>query len=149
MSYSEYTLHLWSMTTGQPHPAAENPIISYPRITSAEVYSISITNSRLAILVRHSDDAAKGTEVTAWDWRTGRILLVSEPLTSLAASVPQKPWNRTAEIPAASSWSSLTNIRSWCSWILGQGTLHSCKSSTRNGARSRNQYKPRSPSQLA
>ena len=88
MCCSEYTLHLWSMTSGQPHPAAGNPTISYPRIRVTHVdvvSSVSITNSRLAILVGTPPDA---WEMVVWDWRTGRILLVSEPLTSVTAFSP-------------------------------------------------------------
>jgi hypothetical protein len=93
MSHSEFALHLWSMTSGHPHPDAENPIISYSRIreatTSVEVNSISITNSRLAILVGHPNPM-KGVEVVVWDWRTGRILLVSDPHASVTAPDPTK-----------------------------------------------------------
>ena len=83
MGYSEYALHLWSMTSGQPHPAAENTIISCPRTFETEpetdVISVSITNSRLAILVGglYTGD---GVKMVVWDWRTGRILLVSGSL---------------------------------------------------------------------
>ncbi|KAF9643840.1 hypothetical protein BDM02DRAFT_3191141 [Thelephora ganbajun] len=72
----EYTLHLLSMTSGQPHPAAENPIISYPYSfrpgREIEVHSISVTNSRLAILL---GPETYGMDMTVWDWRTGRIVL--------------------------------------------------------------------------
>ena len=83
MGYSEYALHLWSMMSGQPHPAAENPILSCPRTVETEpeieIYSVSITNSRLAILVAGSQ-SRDGAKMIVWDWRTGKILLVSGPL---------------------------------------------------------------------
>jgi hypothetical protein len=80
MSRREYALHLWSMTSGQPHPAAENPILSCSRTYETELdpdlLSVSITNSRLAVLVGdlQTNDRAR---MVVWDWRTGRILLVS------------------------------------------------------------------------
>jgi hypothetical protein len=93
MGHSEYALHLWSMASGQPHPDAENPIISCPRIcevsVEAEVTCVSITNSRLAIVVE-DPNAAEGVNMVVWDWRTGRILLVSEPLAPVTAHDPTK-----------------------------------------------------------
>lgn len=77
---SDYALHLLSMTTCQPHPAAENPIIIYPRtidLRAQPEVSLSITNSRLAILVGSGID---GVEVVVWDWKTGMIVLVSKSL---------------------------------------------------------------------
>jgi len=92
-SYSGYAIHLWSMTSGRPHPPAENPIISYPCRCNPEigggVGSVSITNYRLAILAENLRPA-RGTAVVVWDWRTGMILLVSEPLASVTFSGPTK-----------------------------------------------------------
>jgi hypothetical protein len=106
MSHSEYALHLWSMTTGQPHPAAENPILSYPRTseinTEADVYSVSITNSRLAVLIENRK-TGEGVKMVVWDWRTGNILLVSEPLFRRQPPIGLKFGDRTAEIGVANS----------------------------------------------
>ena len=80
MSCSEYTLHLWSMTGGEPHPAAEHPIISCPRVCEAnaggKIGSISTTSSRVALLAG-KPGTSEGMKVVVWEWRTGRILLVS------------------------------------------------------------------------
>lgn len=84
MGCSDYALHLLTMRSGQPHPAAENPIICYPRMiergcpfrTPADS-SLSITNSRLAICLGPS---TRGLEVVVWDWKSGRIVFVSGPL---------------------------------------------------------------------
>ena len=89
MSHSEYALHLWSMTTGQSHPAAENPILSCLRIFETEPngYSVSITNSRLAILIG-DQKTEEGVKMVVWNWRTGSILLVSETIVSATAPNP-------------------------------------------------------------
>ena len=72
--------HLWTMTSGQPHPAAEHPIINCEAHTWVAASSVSITNSRLAILVGYPSIEEMGLVVL--DWRTGRVLLVSEPPSS-------------------------------------------------------------------
>ena len=78
------------MTTGQPHPTAENTIISCPRVSArAEVYSVSVTNSRLALLLGKSD-MQEGVGMFVWDWRTGTLLLVSDRLVSATAPNPTK-----------------------------------------------------------
>jgi hypothetical protein len=85
MIRSEYALHLWSMTTGQPHPAAESTIINCPRVSAqADVYSVSVTNSRLALLLGKSD-MREGVGMFVWNWRTGTLLLVSDPPVSATA----------------------------------------------------------------
>ena len=80
-SESALVFYLWTMTSGQPHPAAEHPIINCPREADAwvAVSSVSITNSRLAILVGHP--CVEETGFVVLDWRTGRILLVCDPLS--------------------------------------------------------------------
>jgi hypothetical protein len=91
MSNSEYALHLWSMASGQPHATAENPTISCPRKleTNArtEVYSVSVTNSRLALLLGNPN-ITEGVRMLVWDWRTGELLLVSESLASVIIPDP-------------------------------------------------------------
>ena len=81
-------LHLLSMTTGEPHPAAKDPIIACPGMSQpangSGVQSISITDSKLAILV-DPDRGSLGMGMVVWDWRTGDTLLVSD---SLASSAP-------------------------------------------------------------
>jgi hypothetical protein len=93
MKCREYALHLLSMTSGQPHPAAESPIVGYRRkcrpIGLFGGYSISITDSRLAILVG-PPLPPNGMDLVVWDWRTGRILFVSESLASVTTLDPTK-----------------------------------------------------------
>jgi len=67
------------MTTGQPHPAAENPILNLTE-TMNIVFSSSITNSRFAILAE-SKPLVK--TVVVWDWRAGKVLLASDPPASV------------------------------------------------------------------
>jgi len=151
MRYSEHALHLLSMTSGLPHPAAENPIIIHRRkcrpISLFGDYSISITDSRLAILVG-PPLPPNGMDIVVWDWRTGCVLLVRESLASVTASYPTKLLllRRTTEAWATGNWDSWMNIRSQCSRILIEGILHDCKFSTRNGGRSRNLRGPHFPS---
>ena len=70
------------MATGyQPHPNAAELIC--PRINGVTgVPSASVTNSRFAMLVE--SDAQSTTVIYVWDWRMGKILLVSECLPSAA-----------------------------------------------------------------
>ena len=89
MGYSDYALHLLCMTTGKPHPAAEKPIIRYPHTIeihpdwgASQASSLSITNSRLAILLGPD---LQGMEVVVWDWRTGGIVFVSGFLSLVVA----------------------------------------------------------------
>ena len=66
------------MTTGESHPAAELPSLSLPRDYPFPVfYSPSITSSRFAVLVRSWRDDTVAT-ILVWDWRKGKLLLVSE-----------------------------------------------------------------------
>ena len=134
-SYSGYTLHLLSMESGRPHPAAENPTISFSQVfetdTETDVHSVSITNSRLAILVGELY-TGEGVKMIVWDWRTGRILLVSGTLASATIPIQLKFRDRTVEVGAENSWDSLASTFSQCSSVLGVGILHGCKSLTRN-----------------
>ena len=79
------------MKTGEPHPAAKDPIITCPGmsepVNGSGVQSISITNSKLAILV-DPDWGSLKMGMFVWDWRTGNILLVSDPLASSVAPDP-------------------------------------------------------------
>jgi len=54
-----------------------------------ELARLSITNSRLVILVLRSA-TTRVAAVVVWDWRTGRILLVSERLASVTHPDPTK-----------------------------------------------------------
>ena len=68
------------MTTGEPHPAAELPSFGWPRPNDLnKLHSASLTNSRFAMLAG-SLWTPGVTDIIVWDWRTGRILLVSEPI---------------------------------------------------------------------
>ena len=83
--YSGYSIHIRSMTTGRPHPAAEFPSFCWRdtgRVGPFSVYYPSLTSSRLAVLV---DPGSKppGLTMVVWDWTTGRVLLVSKPLSSV------------------------------------------------------------------
>lgn len=105
-------VHLWTMTTGRPHPAAENPILSLDETDMTAVFSTSITNSRLAILVGFPPlpnmTNQNGKRMVVWDWRTGRILLVSDPPTSVSPSSNKKivSLHRTRQIRTTGDWSS-------------------------------------------
>ena len=73
------------MITGRPHPAAELPSFSWYEtgdVGTSSVYSASMTSSRLAVLM-HPGSGPFGLTMVVWDWRTGRVLLVSLPLTSV------------------------------------------------------------------
>ena len=83
MSYSKLSIHLWSMTTGQPHPTAENPILSLDEANV--IYSTSVTNYRLAVLAGPPLDTTT-RRMVVWDWRTGRILLASDLSASVGLS---------------------------------------------------------------
>jgi len=65
-------VHLWSMTTGQPHPAAQRTSLSLPPTTDLTRWDpTSVTNSRFGMIVYFPES----TGVYVWDWRTGRTLL--------------------------------------------------------------------------
>ncbi|KAF9643654.1 hypothetical protein BDM02DRAFT_1374405 [Thelephora ganbajun] len=71
---NEYSIHLWSMKTGHPHPAAELPIINWHKTDpTVAIYSASITGSRFAMLI--ALPAPNVAEMVVWDWRTGMNLL--------------------------------------------------------------------------
>ena len=77
-------VYLWSMTTGRPHPDAQLTSFRWPTTDDrAGVHSISITNSRLAMIT----GPIFNPWVVIWDWRTGQILLVSERLASITGLV--------------------------------------------------------------
>ena len=70
------------MTTGQRHPDAADLIC--PRFEGVtKVFCTSVTNSRFAMVVE-PDAGSDMRVIYVWDWRTGKILLVSECLPSIA-----------------------------------------------------------------
>jgi len=71
MVFSLPSVHLRSMTTGEPHPAAQRTRFGLPPTANLSRYNDhlptpSITNSRLALIVG---------SLYVWDWRMGRILV--------------------------------------------------------------------------
>ena len=76
-SEMQITVHLRTLSSGRPHPAAQCPTILYSR-RGANVYDIpfvSVTGSRLAVRM----SVQRGTWVVIWDWKSGHILFVRQP----------------------------------------------------------------------
>ena len=78
-----WTIHLRTMSDGEPHPAARTQVLSYTFATrfggDLWVLESSITSSRLALL----GEEATGKFVTQrqliiWNWITGEMLLVCQ-----------------------------------------------------------------------
>ena len=67
------------MTTSEPHPATEFPRFSVREIVGAAVVKLQVRN---ACVVPFTQNA---TKVIVWNWRTGRALLVSNPLAPVTS----------------------------------------------------------------
>lgn len=70
-------IHLRTLSDGKRHPAANCPTIHYsPKLAGVthEPFSTSITSFRLAVLANY---------LIIWDWKSGRVLFVRQPLGNL------------------------------------------------------------------
>ena len=75
---SGYSVHFLSMTAGEPHPTAKLPSLSLPgRRRYTQFSSLSITSCRFAVLVGSTRNQ-NTVKILVWDWRKGKLLLVSE-----------------------------------------------------------------------
>lgn len=78
------SVYLRSMTTGEPHPAAKLPDFTWPEANNLNlIHAASITSSRFAIIVENSYQKIR--KIFVWNWRTGRILVVSRLLAFVVA----------------------------------------------------------------
>ena len=78
-----WTIHLRTMSNGEPHPTARAHILSYnfaPEINGGIPWILepSVKGSRLVLLREMSSEPK--TQIVVWNWITGEMLLVRQPL---------------------------------------------------------------------
>jgi hypothetical protein len=80
MEYRE--LHLRTMSTGEEHPDAKEPVLKAFSPSRSRLKScwIQVANEHIGILfyngLRHDNTEIESNNLVVWNWRTGEILFV-------------------------------------------------------------------------
>ena len=68
-------INLMTLSSGEPHPAAQYPTLHWRRDAMVAMHSsVSVTNSRLAVFVCGWRERC----LVIWNWKSGRILFVRQ-----------------------------------------------------------------------
>ena len=71
----QITIHLRTLSGGEPHPAAQRPTFNYSYARACSRFFLSVTASRLAVLM----DLPQSMKVfVIWDWKSARVLFVRQ-----------------------------------------------------------------------
>lgn len=89
---AEVKIHLIKMSTGEPHPVASQPVIGVPRMPFLPgncSVSIEIVGDTLGVLFNlsrflHGHGAGAAITFLLYNWKTGKLRLVSLPSRFLA-----------------------------------------------------------------
>lgn len=77
-----FTIELLQASTGFPHPLAALPTIPWPHayiLTETPLIGIEVMGDMLAVHMLFREDMEN--RFVLWNWKTGRVLIVSDPAT--------------------------------------------------------------------
>jgi hypothetical protein len=75
-------LHLRTMSTGEEHPDAQEPVlrVSTPSRKRLDGCWIQVANEHIGILfsnvLRYNNTEIESNDLVVWNWRTGKIIFV-------------------------------------------------------------------------
>lgn len=73
-----FTLHLRTLTTGKPHPAAPKPAtFSYVGKGASYTFTIQTCGKFLGVLFECPVERGSDSELLIWNWKTGSTELVN------------------------------------------------------------------------
>ena len=80
---SSSRIHIWSLETYGAHPLAKEPVLRTEGTSRVHMTELGIAHDLFALA-----EWTKTVTITIWNWKTGTLILVSQPLPLRACSVP-------------------------------------------------------------
>lgn len=80
-------IRLFSLSTGQPHPLAENHLLNIPDYATKRGFMLTLAGHYLCV-VDAFESCGETTRLWVWNWKTGKLHLVRVYVTVSMTGVP-------------------------------------------------------------